>query len=195
MDKKCCACWEIKQIDAFWKLKKSLDWLQSRCKICKREYDNKYHYNLTLEQRTHIQSTKKKYKQNRSNVWCLCKNCNNFFYPFLSTKNQQFCCRGCYNEKYKKDNYEKMYLLLVNWTYKQKQDWRYVKKCLIYQLWHKCFKCWLSEWLWKQIPLELHHIDWDCYNNGIDNLELLCANCHTFTETYKSKNKNSTRKR
>lgn len=26
-------------------------------------------------------------------------------------------------------------------------------------------------------------------NNALDNLELLCPNCHTFTDTYKSKNR------
>ena len=39
------------------------------------------------------------------------------------------------------------------------------------------------------IPLEVHHIDGDYTNNKIENLQLLCPNCHSLTETYKSSNK------
>ena len=35
-------------------------------------------------------------------------------------------------------------------------------------------------------PLEVHHIDGDYTNNDEDNLELLCPNCHSLTNTYKN---------
>lgn len=34
----------------------------------------------------------------------------------------------------------------------------------------KCEICNLSEWMGKPIPLELHHIDFNHYNNNLDNL-------------------------
>lgn len=34
----------------------------------------------------------------------------------------------------------------------------------------KCECCGLSEWMGKPIPLELHHKDFDHYNNNLDNL-------------------------
>lgn len=43
---------------------------------------------------------------------------------------------------------------------------------------HICERCRKSSWLNKQIPLELHHKDGDRYNNELENLELLCPNCH-----------------
>lgn len=43
---------------------------------------------------------------------------------------------------------------------------------------HKCEKCGLTEWLDKLIPLELHHKDGNHFNNNLDNLSLLCPNCH-----------------
>jgi Zn finger protein HypA/HybF involved in hydrogenase expression len=55
---------------------------------------------------------------------------------------------------------------------------------------HKCEKCTLDKWLNKKIPLELHHIDGDHYNNRIDNLELLCPNCHGLTPNYRANHKN-----
>ena len=40
------------------------------------------------------------------------------------------------------------------------------------------------------IPIELEHIDGDFMNNKIENLKLLCPNCHSLTSTYKGANKN-----
>ena len=54
---------------------------------------------------------------------------------------------------------------------------------------HKCECCGLNEWLGEPIPLELDHIDGDHYNNILENLKILCPNCHAKTPTYRGKNK------
>ena len=43
---------------------------------------------------------------------------------------------------------------------------------------NKCERCGLSEWMGQLIPLELHHIDFNHYNNDISNIQILCSNCH-----------------
>lgn len=43
----------------------------------------------------------------------------------------------------------------------------------------KCEICGLSEWQGIKIPLELHHKDCNHYNNDLDNLQILCPNCHS----------------
>jgi hypothetical protein len=53
----------------------------------------------------------------------------------------------------------------------------------------ECQSCKNTQWLGNSIPLELHHIDGDRCNDNIDNLQLLCPNCHTFTPNYRGKNK------
>lgn len=53
---------------------------------------------------------------------------------------------------------------------------------------HRCEKCGLTTWLDQPIPLELHHKDGNRYNNIIENYELLCPNCHAFTDSYRGKN-------
>lgn len=55
----------------------------------------------------------------------------------------------------------------------------------------KCECCNNTEWLGQPIPLEVHHIDGNNSNNELLNLQILCPNCHYFTDTYKSKNKKS----
>lgn len=43
---------------------------------------------------------------------------------------------------------------------------------------NKCERCGLSEWMGKPIPLELHHKNGNHYDNNLENLEILCSNCH-----------------
>jgi len=50
---------------------------------------------------------------------------------------------------------------------------------------HKCERCGNKEWLGTLIPLELHHKDGDRTNNQLGNIELLCPNCHSFTDNYR----------
>lgn len=53
---------------------------------------------------------------------------------------------------------------------------------------HMCEYCKRTSWNDGKIPLELHHRDGDRYNNVLDNIELLCPNCHALTDTYCGKN-------
>lgn len=47
-----------------------------------------------------------------------------------------------------------------------------------------CENCGISEWDGKPLRLQVHHINGDHYDNRIENLQLLCPNCHTQTDTY-----------
>ena len=51
----------------------------------------------------------------------------------------------------------------------------------------KCEICGIKTWLGKPIVLQIHHLDGNHKNNSVDNLQLLCPNCHTQTDTYSNK--------
>lgn len=53
---------------------------------------------------------------------------------------------------------------------------------------HRCERCDLTEWNGRPIPLELDHIDGDRTHNQLENLRLLCPNCHALTPTYRGRN-------
>jgi 5-methylcytosine-specific restriction endonuclease McrA len=51
-----------------------------------------------------------------------------------------------------------------------------------------CVVCGLADWMGTSIPLELDHIDGVRDNNSIENLRLICPNCHAHTPTYRGRN-------
>jgi predicted transcriptional regulator len=52
----------------------------------------------------------------------------------------------------------------------------------------KCEACGLSEWRGLPIPLALHHVNGDRHDNRLENLQILCPNCHGLTDTWSGRN-------
>ena len=49
---------------------------------------------------------------------------------------------------------------------------------------YKCVSCSIFEWNNKEISLQLDHIDGNNHNHKLENLRLLCPNCHSQTDTW-----------
>lgn len=56
-----------------------------------------------------------------------------------------------------------------------------------------CSECGIDSYNNKPITLELEHKNGNSSDNSLDNVCLLCPNCHSQTDTYKSKNKGNGR--
>jgi DNA-binding CsgD family transcriptional regulator len=48
----------------------------------------------------------------------------------------------------------------------------------------RCETCGIIEWLGKPLSLELHHVNGDGADNRLENLQLLCGNCHSQTDNW-----------
>lgn len=73
----------------------------------------------------------------------------------------------------------------------------HIKKYLFLRCDNKCERCGWNETNPKtgRVPLEIEHIDGDFKNNSEKNLALICPNCHSLTNTYRSLNKGRGRPR
>jgi hypothetical protein len=49
---------------------------------------------------------------------------------------------------------------------------------------NRCESCGISEWMGKPLNMELHHVNGDGNDNRLENLQLLCGNCHSQTDNW-----------
>ena len=54
---------------------------------------------------------------------------------------------------------------------------------------NKCEICGISNWNGKPLSMQLDHKDGNPHNHKLENLKMLCPNCHSQTETFCGKNK------
>lgn len=114
-----------------------------------------------------------------------CLNCD----TILKDSRRNCCSHKCDKEYKEKLRFEKIENGDTTLHHKQ------YKKYLIHVHGEKCMKCGWNEVnpTSGKVPIELEHIDGDSTNNSLDNLELLCPNCHSLTPTYKALNKGNGR--
>ena len=63
----------------------------------------------------------------------------------------------------------------------------YIRRHNVLEL--KCVECGIEkEWNTKPIVLEIDHINGHSEDNRIENLRMLCPNCHSQTTTYRRRN-------
>lgn len=65
----------------------------------------------------------------------------------------------------------------------------WIRKALAKLHGYKCHTCGLSEWNNNSITLEVEHKDGCPLNNNIENLCLICPNCHYQTDSFRGGNK------
>jgi DNA-binding CsgD family transcriptional regulator/5-methylcytosine-specific restriction endonuclease McrA len=53
----------------------------------------------------------------------------------------------------------------------------------------RCERCGIAEWHGARLVMALHHVNGDRHDNRLDNLQLLCPNCHSQTENFSGRNR------
>lgn len=120
-----------------------------------------------------------------------CVNCGKKFHPRYSSVGI-YCSNKCQQEYLSKMKYQE-YLNNPD-KYYGKSSMAWVKKYILEEQEHKCSICGKED-IWNDKPLIfiLDHIDGHANNNTRTNLRLVCPNCDSQLDTYKSKNKVSDR--
>lgn len=129
---------------------------------------------------------------NRGNVYKrICENCGKEFtlYPHQKTR---FCSIECSTDYKVKSKYADYINNPYKYTGQNCMQW--VKKHILKEQNNKCAICGIENiWNNKKLVFILDHIDGHSNNNNRNNLRLVCPNCDSQLDTYKSKNKNSDR--
>lgn len=122
---------------------------------------------------------------------CVCINCNIQFYP-QHNMTGKYCSNKCqmdYQSKLKYQSY-----LENPEKYNGQTNMTWIKKYILTEQKHTCAICEMQDnWNDKLLIFILDHIDGHANNNYRVNLRLICPNCDSQLDTYKSKNKNSDR--
>lgn len=121
----------------------------------------------------------------------ICKNCGK---PFEGGKTRKFCSNECSQEYKHKEAYNK-YLQDPEMYCKGNYTPKNFKQEFMGEQENKCAICGCyPEHNGKPLVFVLDHIDGNASNNRRENLRMICPNCDSQLPTFKSKNKNSTRR-
>ena len=112
----------------------------------------------------------------------------------IGSKNASGLCQSCYREDINEKKIQK-WLETGDTGCKVATTLRNCIRDYIFNSQNKrCAICNMeAKWNGKELHFVLDHIDGDASNNHQDNLRLICPNCDSQLDTYKSKNKNSAR--
>ena len=123
-----------------------------------------------------------------------CLNCGKEF-AHRYTSNNKFCTIQCQQEYQYKQYIERWKAGEEDGISGKYGVSTYIRKYLFEKYDNKCEKCGWGEEnpVTHKIPLQIHHIDGDCTNNKEENLQLLCPNCHSLTDTFGNLNEGSKR--
>lgn len=112
-----------------------------------------------------------------------CPSCLEEFQSPPSSK-QQFCSKKCgYIDALK---YTTEDLFIENCPVNRSVVKAYLLRWEIFEL--KCTLCSITEWQGVPAPIELDHVNGVNNDNRIENLRMLCANCHAIQSTNGWKN-------
>lgn len=169
------------------------------CSSCATKYNNEHRDKSVYEKVANAlrkESTKeveRPYCRSKEILTKICEFCGK---PF-QTKNlkARFCSNECSSNKLKEDRYKDFIENNEKYCRGNYTPRGFLREQFMSEQGGACAICGCKpEHNGKPLVFVLDHIDGDASNNKRENLRMICPNCDSQLDTFKSKNKNSTRR-
>jgi 5-methylcytosine-specific restriction endonuclease McrA len=120
-----------------------------------------------------------------------CSNCSRTYKYSPSQRKGLYCSNKCQQEYIYEQNISNWLLKKITGKQKDGRPSDFVRRYMLEETEHKCSECgWgKTNSVNGIVYLEIDHIDGSRENGYKENLRVLCPNCHTLTDTYKTLNK------
>ena len=151
------------------------------CENCSKEFNPKYLTQKFCSRHCAAVINNTKFVKRGAKEKLNCLHCG----KTIARVNKKYCCTQCKIDYELKKDAEKY---LEGKFVPKGSSTKRIKSILVYIHNNVCSGCGISSWQGKPITLELEHKDGNSENNSLDNLCLLCPNCHSQTPTYKGRN-------
>ena len=149
---------------------------------------------IELKQKRKINKSEHFNRGTRRAKYGVCEYCGKEF-PLYENSGGKYCCHKCWASATKEKTIKEWETGESNGCDKRYRLSPTIKEYIIKERGCKCEKCGFSGFnpYTKKTILQIHHKDGDATNTNVENLEVLCPNCHAMTENFGSRNKNSKR--
>lgn len=156
-----------------------------KCKFCDAVLDYEHRHNKFCNNSCAASFNNKRHSKKIRNSFCM------FWGKSLTKKSQKsFCSLKCHKD-YAWEQRKKKIEETGGFErgFGNEANRPMVRKYLIEKYGRKCSICGITEWMGKEVPLVVDHIDGNSENCSVSNFRLVCGNCDMQLPTYKSKNK------
>jgi hypothetical protein len=142
-------------------------------KICTGKYSKKF---CSISCSVSSSNRRRNHGEERQQKSIYCIYCG----KIITNRHSKFCSLLCSFEYKKNESYKKIEedQIIGHGT---------LRKYLLHKQGERCSRCGWGERnpVSNSVCLDLHHKDGNAKNNRLSNVELMCPNCHSLTETYK----------
>lgn len=155
---------------------------------CSATVNNTLFHKRKLTSKAYTPSQRKKIRNARKKFEGMCKICGDEFSS--ESRTTEYCSLTCSSRRKTLEIHSQIeagtYTSLGHQAYRKYLIEKYGARCMMCA-WDK------TNPTTQKCPIELDHIDGNSENNILENLRLLCPNCHSLQSTYKSLNKGNGR--
>lgn len=162
------------------------------CLFCGKELKNGQEKFCCSSCSAKYNNSRRTFKEKKIDVKKTCICCGKEFQTY--NHGQKYCSINCFQKSREQKSLNEWKEQPEKYSTIEIPD--FIKRYLMKKNDCKCEKCGWGEtnMSTNKIPLQVHHINGNCTDNREENLQLLCPNCHSLTDTFGNLNNGNSKR-